>query len=73
MVGIDTPCKKCGRYTTFVFSPRIEPEPKFICKSCHDKYYSLEAIRDQKLNKILQKNLFKRFINYICKNIVNKN
>lgn len=64
MVAIDTPCKKCGRYTTFVFSPS-EPETKFICQVCYDKYYSLEAIRDQKLKKILKKSLFKRFIDYI--------
>jgi len=57
-------CKKCGRLCStgldsymlengkIVESPALTTE--IICYTCYDKYYSIEAIRDNKLNNLLK-------------------
>jgi hypothetical protein len=42
------------------FDPVSGEIPLLICKECYDKYYSLEAIRDKKLNKVLRRGIRER-------------
>jgi len=64
MVSITGGCNKCGRLIqSQAFDPVSGEIPILICKECYDKYYSLEAIRNKKLNSILKKDgLIKRII-----------
>ncbi len=69
MVSLTGGCDKCGR---LIESPAFDPVtgeiPLLICKECYDRYYSLETIRDKKLNSVLKKDGFiKRIIR--CLNI----
>ena len=64
MVSITGGCNKCGKLMqSQAFDPVTGEIPLLICKECYDKYYSLEAIRNKKLNSILKKDgLIKRII-----------
>ena len=64
MVSITGGCNKCGKLMqSQAFDPVSGEIPLLICKECYDKYYSLEAIRDKKLNSVLKKDgLIKRII-----------
>jgi hypothetical protein len=64
MISLTGCCDKCGRLMeSAAFDPVSGEVPVLICKECYDRYYSLEAIRDKKLNSILKKDGFiKRII-----------
>ena len=61
MVSITGGCNKCGRLIqSQAFDPVTGEIPILICKECYDKYYSLEAIREQKLKRILRRGPIER-------------
>jgi len=61
MVSITGGCNKCGKLMqSQAFNPTTGEIPLLICKECYDKYYSLEAIREQKLNKVLRRGIRER-------------
>ena len=61
MVSITGGCNKCGRLMeSKAFDPVVGEIPILICNDCYNRYYSLEAIREQKLNKLLKKSIWKR-------------
>ncbi len=64
MISITGGCNKCGKLIeSQAFDPVSGEIPLLICKGCYDRYYSLEAIRDKKLNSVLKKDGFiKRII-----------
>ncbi len=63
MVNLTGGCNKCGRLIeSQAFDPVSGEIPLLICKECYDKYYSLDAIRDKKLNKLLKKKWYKFWI-----------
>ena len=65
MVSITGGCRKCGKRKFLMesqaFDPVVGEIPILICNDCYNRYYSLEAIREQKLNKVL--NMEKTTIN----------
>ena len=61
MIVLNGGCDKCGRLMqSQAFDPVSGEIPLLICKECYDKYYSLEAIRDKKLNKVLRRGIRER-------------
>jgi hypothetical protein len=61
MVSITGGCNKCGRLIeSQSFDPVTGEIPILICKECYDKYYSLEALREQKLKRILRRGPIER-------------
>lgn len=63
MVNLTGGCNKCGRLIeSQAFDPVSGEIPLLICKECYDKYYSLDAIRDKKINKLLKKKWYKFWI-----------
>ena len=56
MVG---PCKKCRRTTQVSLSSR-QTTDVLICDSCYHRYYSDEAIRNNKLEKLLKEPLWRQ-------------
>ncbi len=63
MVNLTGGCNKCGELIeSQAFDPVNGEIPLLICKECYDKYYSLDAIRDKKLNKLLKKKWYKFWI-----------
>jgi hypothetical protein len=64
MIVLNGGCDKCGKLMqSAAFDPVSGEIPLLICKECYNKYYSLEAIRDKKLNSVLKKDgLIKRII-----------
>lgn len=61
MVSITGGCNKCGRLMeSKAFDPVTGEIPILVCNDCYNRYYSLEAIREQKLNKLLKKSIWKR-------------
>ena len=54
------PCSKC--YLENCLTHKIDNSSP-ICSECYDKYYSIEAIRDKKLNSLLRDKLYKRIFN----------
>ena len=60
MVSITGGCNKCGK---LIESQSFDPggeTPTIVCNDCYNRYYSLEAQREQKLNKLLKKSIWKR-------------
>lgn len=61
MVSITGGCNKCGK---LIESKRFDPVngeiPLLICTECYNRYYSLDAIRDKKLNKVLKRGMKER-------------
>jgi hypothetical protein len=61
MVSITGGCNKCGRLMeSKAFDPITGEIPILVCNDCYNRYYSLEAQREQKLNKLLKKSIWKR-------------
>ena len=66
MVSITGGCNKCGRLIeSQAFDPVSGEIPILICKECYDRYYSLEALRQQKLNKVLRRGIRERIRQWI--------
>jgi hypothetical protein len=67
MVMIQGGCYNCGEYVELHFETSNPPDPnvKLICNDCYKNYYSPEAIRERKLNKLFKKSLFKRLLSII--------
>lgn len=57
MVSLSGGCNKCGRWVT-VDCDDYSDKPTIICRSCYEKYYSPETIRNQKLKKPFWKRIF---------------
>ncbi len=63
MISLTGGCNKCGKLIeSQAFDPVNGEIPLLVCKECYDKYYSLDAIRDKKLNKLLKKKWYKFWI-----------
>jgi hypothetical protein len=61
MVSITGGCNKCGKLIqSKAFDPVTGEIPILICNDCYNRYYSLEALRDKKLNKVLRRGLRER-------------
>ncbi len=66
MIEINGGCQKCGRMTSVSFDAGNRSDiPDVICVSCHSKYYSMEAVRDAKLDKLLKKTIWSKIIDFI--------
>ena len=61
MVSITGGCNKCGKLMqSKAFDPVSGEIPILICNDCYNRYYSLEALRDKKLNKVLKRGPIER-------------
>jgi hypothetical protein len=61
MVSITGGCNKCGKLIqSKAFDPVTGEIPILICNDCYNRYYSLEALRDKKLNKVLKRGPIER-------------
>lgn len=61
MVSITGGCNKCGRLIESQSFDSVTGEiPILICKECYNKYYSLEAIRDKKIKRVLRRGPIER-------------
>lgn len=71
MVEINGACHKCGRMTSVSFDTTNTNTntwsdiPELLCASCHSKYYSEEAVRDAKLEKLLKKSIWSKIRDFI--------
>ena len=73
MIVLDGGCDKCGKLVNFVnsvmqskaFDPVTGEIPILVCDDCYNRYYSLEAIREQKLNKVLRRGLRERIMEWL--------
>ena len=66
MVSITGGCNKCGRLIqSQAFDPVSGEIPILICKECYNRYYSLEALRQQKLNTVLRRGLKERIMEWL--------
>ena len=52
-------CDKCGKLMqSKAFDPTTgEIDSMMICNDCYNRYYSLEVLREQKLNKVLKRGI----------------
>lgn len=73
MVSIMGGCNKCGRLSTLFTTKGENIQPlglgghlsahgDWICRSCYDEYYSPEAIRNSKIEKLLRVPWYKRIM-----------
>jgi hypothetical protein len=66
MVSITGGCNKCGRLIqSQAFDPVSGEIPILICKECYNKYYSLEAIRDKKIKRVLRRGPIERIMEWL--------
>ena len=62
MVSITGGCDRCGKLMqSKAFDPVTGEIPILVCNDCYNRYYSLEAQREQKLNKLLKKSIGKDY------------
>lgn len=65
MVSITGGCNKCGKLIqSEAFNPISGEIPILICNDCYNRYYSLEAQREDKLNKLLKKSIWSKIKHY---------
>ena len=59
MIVLDGGCDKCGKLMqSKAFDPTTgEIDSMMICNDCYNRYYSLEVLREQKLNKVLKRGI----------------
>ena len=57
MIVLNGGCDRCGKLIqSKAFDTNTEEiNIMMICNDCYNRYYSLEALRGQKLNKVLKK------------------
>lgn len=61
MVSITGGCNKCSKLIqSKAFDPVTGEIPILVCNDCYNRYYSLEALRDKKLNKVLKRGPIER-------------
>lgn len=61
MIVLNGGCDKCGRLIqSKAFDPVTGEIPILVCNDCYNRYYSLEAQREQKLKKVLRRSLGER-------------
>jgi predicted metal-binding protein len=66
MIQIDGGCQKCGRMTNVTFDVNnVTGHIDVICASCHSKYYSMEAVRDAKLQKLLKRTIWMKIKDFV--------
>ena len=63
MIVLTGGCDRCGKLMqSKAFDPSTlftDPNYRVICDDCYNRYYSPQAIRDKKLNKVLKKKWWK--------------
>jgi hypothetical protein len=64
MIEISGGCDKCGLLTQEDYITFRNRSNKLICQNCWDKYFSEEAIRDAKLNKLLKQNSCRKLVDF---------
>ena len=58
MIVLDGGCDKCGKLMqSKAFDPVTGEIPILVCNDCYNRYYSLEVLREQKLNKVLKRGI----------------
>ena len=63
MIALTGSCDKCGKLMrSKEFDPTTKIDYNMICDDCYNRYYSLGALRQQKLDKVLKKSIWKRLI-----------
>lgn len=66
MIMIDGGCEKCGLCCQVTYDVQNDRNiPKLICNRCWDKYYSEKAIREAKLDKLLNNSLWDKLRRFI--------
>lgn len=61
MVILQGGCDNCGRLMeSRSFDPNIDETPKLICNDCYERFYSPQAIRERKLNQVLDKSVWSK-------------
>ena len=57
-ISIEGGCQRCGMFTYNSKEQYELSNGKLTCRSCYQKYYSEEAIRDAKLKKLLKRSIW---------------
>ena len=68
MIVLNGGCDKCGKVmqsNAFDPDPVTGEIPILVCNDCYNRYYSLEALREQKLKKVLRRGLSKRIMEWL--------
>ena len=66
MIVLDGGCDKCGKLMqSKAFDPVTGEIPILVCTDCYNRYYSLEALREQKLNKVLKRGPIERIMEWL--------
>ena len=67
MIVLDGGCDKCGKLMqSKAFDPTTgEIDSMMICNDCYNRYYSLEVLREQKLNKVLKRGIRQRIMEWL--------
>ena len=64
MITLTGGCDRCGKLMqSKAFDPNtlfIDPNYRLICDDCYSRYYSQEAIRENKLNQVLDKSVWSK-------------
>ncbi len=64
MITLNGGCDRCGKLMqSKAFDPNtlfIDPNYRLICDDCYNRYYSQEAIRERKLNQVLDKSVWSK-------------
>lgn len=64
MITIEGGCHRCGMFTYNSKHHYDANKGQLTCQSCWEKYYSIKAIRDAKLNKLLKKSIWSKITNF---------
>lgn len=64
MITLTGGCDRCGKLMqSKAFDPNtllIDPNYRLICDDCYERFYSPEAIREKKLNQVLDKSVWSK-------------
>jgi hypothetical protein len=64
MITLNGGCDRCGKLMqSKAFDPNtlfIDPNYRLICDDCYERFYSPEAIREKKLNQVLDKSVWSK-------------
>ena len=59
-ISIEGGCQRCGMFTYNSKEQYDANNGKLTCRSCYQKHYSEEAIRDAKLAKLLKRSIWSK-------------
>jgi hypothetical protein len=65
MISIEGGCQRCGMITYNSKEQYDKNNGELTCRSCYQKYYSEEAIRDAKLTKILKRSILSKISDFV--------